>query len=70
MPEHILSPQRIATEAFTDASKAVARLAEIYERNVDSCAVRSRPMSKATRSRRAYVPPIPLSGSPPARTPA
>jgi AMP nucleosidase len=34
MPENILSPKRIATEAFTDASKAVARLAEIYERNV------------------------------------
>src|SRR5712691_1557571 len=34
MPESILSPTRIATEAFTDASKAVGRLADIYERNV------------------------------------
>ena len=34
MPDTILSPQRIATEAFTDAAAAVARLAEIYERNV------------------------------------
>jgi AMP nucleosidase len=34
MPESILSPKRIATEAFTDAPRAVARLAEIYERNV------------------------------------
>ncbi|XSC44215.1 AMP nucleosidase [Bradyrhizobium sp. RDT10] len=34
MPDTILSPTRIATEAFTDAAAAVARLAEIYERNV------------------------------------
>ena len=33
MAENILSPKRIATEAFTDESAAVARLAEIYERN-------------------------------------
>jgi AMP nucleosidase len=29
----ILIPQRIATEAFTNATAAVARLDEIYERN-------------------------------------
>jgi hypothetical protein len=34
MPDNILSPKRIAAEAFTDAAAAVARLAEIYERNV------------------------------------
>ena len=28
-----LTPQRIATEAFTDAAAAVVRLDEIYERN-------------------------------------
>jgi hypothetical protein len=34
MQDNILSPKRIAAEAFTDAAPAVARLAEIYERNV------------------------------------
>jgi len=34
MPDNILSPKPIAAEAFTDAAAAVARLAEIYERNV------------------------------------
>jgi AMP nucleosidase len=34
MHDNILSPKRIAAEAFTDAAPAVARLAEIYERNV------------------------------------
>jgi len=34
MPDNILSPKRIAAEAFTDAVAAVARLAEIYERNI------------------------------------
>src|SRR5262245_26277309 len=29
----VLSPKRIATESFTDAAAAVARLEEIYERN-------------------------------------
>ena len=29
----VLRPQRIATEAFTDAAAAVVRLDEIYERN-------------------------------------
>ena len=29
----VLTPQRIATEPFTDADAAVARLIEIYERN-------------------------------------
>ncbi len=29
----VLTPQRIATEAFTDATAAVVRLDEIYERN-------------------------------------
>ena len=33
MTDNILSPKRIATEAFTDASAAVARLEAIYERN-------------------------------------
>jgi AMP nucleosidase len=33
MPDRMLSPKRIATEAFTDAATAVARIAEIYERN-------------------------------------
>ena len=31
--EHVLSPKRIATEAFSEARAAVARLIEIYERN-------------------------------------
>jgi ribonuclease BN (tRNA processing enzyme) len=34
MPDQMLSPKRIAAEAFTDAAAAVARIAEIYERNV------------------------------------
>ena len=34
MPDNILSPKLIAAEAFTDAAAAVARLSEIYERNV------------------------------------
>jgi Bacterial AMP nucleoside phosphorylase N-terminus len=34
MPDNILSPKRITAEAFTDTAPAVARLAEIYERNV------------------------------------
>ena len=34
MPDNIMSPKRFAAEAFTDAAAAVARLAEIYERNV------------------------------------
>jgi len=34
MPDNILSPKRIAAEAFTDAAAAVARVTEIYERNV------------------------------------
>src|ERR1700675_149721 len=29
----VLAPERIATEAFTDATAAVTRLEEIYERN-------------------------------------
>jgi AMP nucleosidase len=29
----VLAPDRIATEAFTDAAAAVSRLQEIYERN-------------------------------------
>jgi AMP nucleosidase len=32
-PLDVVTPQRIATEAFTDAASAVARLDEIYERN-------------------------------------
>ncbi len=34
MPDQMLSPKRIAAEAFTDAAAAVDRIAEIYERNV------------------------------------
>jgi len=34
MPDNIMSPKRFAAEAFIDAAAAVARLAEIYERNV------------------------------------
>ena len=34
MPDNILSPKRITAEAFTEAAAAVARLTEIYERNV------------------------------------
>ena len=34
MPDNILSPKRITAEACTDAAAAVARLTEIYERNV------------------------------------
>src|SRR5262245_33450687 len=33
MSENVLSPKRIATEAFKEPGAAVARLAEIYERN-------------------------------------
>ncbi len=33
MPADAISPERIATEAFTDAEAAVARLDEIYRRN-------------------------------------
>jgi hypothetical protein len=29
----VLAPERIATEAFTDATAAVTRLKQIYERN-------------------------------------
>ena len=31
----VLTPQRIATEVFTDAAAAVVRLDEIYERNTN-----------------------------------
>ena len=31
--QNVVAPKRIATEAFTDASVAVARLEEIYDRN-------------------------------------
>ena len=34
MPDNILSPKRLTAEAFSDAAAAVARLSEIYERNV------------------------------------
>ena len=30
---NIQTPQRVATEAFTDATSAIGRLEEIYERN-------------------------------------
>jgi len=61
MPESILSPQRIATEAFIDASMAVARLAEIYERNVgflrDSLEayVRGEPLETPVRATYPFV---------------
>jgi AMP nucleosidase len=61
MPESILSPQRIATEAFIDASRAVARLAEIYERNVgflrDSLEayVRGEPLETPVRATYPFV---------------
>jgi AMP nucleosidase len=61
MPESILSPQRIATEAFIDASRAVARLGEIYERNVgflrDSLEayVRGEPLETPVRATYPFV---------------
>ena len=61
MPESILSPPPIATEAFTDASRAVARLAEIYERNVgflrDSLEayVRGEPLETPVRATYPFV---------------
>ena len=35
MPDNVLTPPRIASETFMDASAAVERLAEIYERNTE-----------------------------------
>jgi AMP nucleosidase len=61
MPESILSPQRIATEAFIDASRAVARLGEVYERNVgflrDSLEayVRGEPLETPVRATYPFV---------------
>ena len=56
MPDNILSPKRIAAEAFTDAAAAVARLAEIYERNVSflrtafEAYVRGEPLDRRVRA--------------------
>jgi AMP nucleosidase len=46
--QNVLSPPPVATERFTDAAAAVARLEEIYERN--AAFLRERFVSrKATR---------------------
>ena len=52
---NILTPQRVATETFTDATSAIGRLEEIYERN-----------TRILRDRfEAYV-----NGAPPAMRPS
>src|SRR6516225_6017940 len=56
----VLAPPLFATEAFTDATTAVARLEEIYDRNTRFFAITSKRMSMASRSQRAYAPPIRL----------
>ena len=61
MPDNILSPKRIAAEAFTDAAAAVARLAEIYERNVSflrtafEAYVRGEPLDARVRAAYPFV---------------
>src|SRR6266403_574640 len=61
MPDNILSPKRIASEAFTDAAAAVARLAEIYERNVSflrtafEAYVRGEPLDARVRAAYPFV---------------
>lgn len=61
MPDNILSPKRIAAEAFTDAAEAVARLAEIYERNVSflrtafEAYVRGEPLDARVRAAYPFV---------------
>ncbi len=61
MPDNILSPKPIAAEAFTDAATAVARLAEIYERNVSflraafEAYVRGEPLDARVRAAYPFV---------------
>src|SRR5258708_6695156 len=61
MPDNILSPKRIAAEAFTDAAEAVARLPEIYERNVSflrtvfEAYVRGKPLDARVRAAYPFV---------------
>src|SRR5260370_42224301 len=61
MPENILSPKPIAAEAFIDAHAAVARLAEIYERNVSflraafEAYVRGEPLDARVRATYPFV---------------
>ena len=61
MPDQILSPKRIATETFTDAAAAVARIAEIYERNVGflrttlEAYVRGEPLEARVRATYPFV---------------
>jgi hypothetical protein len=61
MPDNIRSPKRIAAEAFTDAAAAVARLAEIYERNVSflrtafEAYVRGEPLDARVRAAYPFV---------------
>src|SRR5712691_12360151 len=61
MPDNILSPKPIAAEAFTDAAAAVARLAEIYERNVSflraafEAYVRGEPLDARVRATYPFV---------------
>jgi AMP nucleosidase len=61
MPDNILSPKRITAEAFTDAAPAVARLAEIYERNVSflrtafEAYVRGEPLDTRVRATYPFV---------------
>jgi hypothetical protein len=61
MPDNIRSPKRIAAESFTDAAAAVARLAEIYERNVSflrtafEAYVRGEPLDARVRAAYPFV---------------
>src|ERR1700719_4032715 len=61
MPDQMLSPKRIAAEAFTDATAAVARIAEIYERNVGflrttfEAYVGGEPLDRRVRATYPYV---------------
>src|SRR5258705_12368426 len=58
----LLFPKRIATEAFADASTAVARLADIYERNTGflrdrfEAYVRGEPFEGRVRAALPFVP--------------
>ena len=61
MPDQMLSPKRIAAEAFTDAAAAVARVAEIYERNVGflrtsfEAYVGGKPLNRPVRATNPFV---------------
>ena len=61
----VLTPQRIATEAFTDAAAAVVRLDEIYERNTHFLRDCFEAYVNGECSRRACAQPIPLCASRP-----